>query len=104
MSAFTHKNVITEGSTEDFEKKKKNNRHRKQPLYTNVCVLDSLQLLSLSLIVAKEVSILTGVDVFMNLQQEPLAELKCLMRGLSLNKFNKKHHAACLCKYNKYVM
>lgn len=51
-------------------------------------VLNSLQLLPLSLIVAKEVSVLTGVDVLMNLQQEPLAEFKRLRRGFSLNAGN----------------
>lgn len=55
---------------------------------TQTCVLDSLQLLSLSLIVAEEVSILTGVHVFVNLQQEPLAELKRLRKGTLLNKNN----------------
>lgn len=50
-------------------------------LVTYMCVLDSLQVLPLPLIVAKEVSILTGVDMLMNLQQEPLAEFKCLKRG-----------------------
>lgn len=58
-----------------------------------VCVLDSLQLFSLSLIVAEEVSILTGMDVFMDLQQEPLTELKCLRRWLSLNKCNRTYPA-----------
>lgn len=65
-----------------------------------VCVGDSLQLLSLSLIVANEVSVLTGVDVFMNLQQEPLTELKCLMRDSSINKYNKTHtpnHTGLIC-------
>lgn len=57
------------------------------------CVLDSLQLFPLSLIVAEEVSILTGMDVFMDLQQEPLTELKCLRRWLSLNKCNKTYPA-----------
>lgn len=59
----------------------------------HVCVLDSLQLLSLSLIVAEEVSILTGMDVFMDLQQEPLTELKCLRRWSSLDKCNKTYLA-----------
>lgn len=57
-------------------------------MHKHLCVLDSLQLFSLSLIVAKEVSILTGVDVFMDLQQEPLAELKRLRGGLGSNKCN----------------
>lgn len=38
----------------------------------------SLQLLSLSLVIAEKVSVLTGVDVLVNLQQEPLAEFKRL--------------------------
>lgn len=41
-------------------------------------MLNSLQFLSLSLVVAEEVSILAGVHVFVNLQQEPLAEFKRL--------------------------
>lgn len=51
-------------------------------------MLDSLQLLSLSLIVAKEVAILTGVDVFVDLQQEPLAELKCLIKKIKKDSYH----------------
>lgn len=44
--------------------------------------MNSLQLLSLPLVVAEKVSILTGVNVLVNLQQEPLVELECLKEGL----------------------
>lgn len=43
-----------------------------------VCGLDSLQLLPLSLVVSKKVSVLAGVHVFVDLQQEPLAKLERL--------------------------
>lgn len=56
-----------------------------------MCVLNSLQILSLSLIVAQEVSILTGVDVLMNLQQEPLAEFKSLRRGVAIKYVSLKY-------------
>lgn len=72
-----HRNVIL---LEPMDKKKQGGETTHKSTTTHKCVLNSLQLLSLSLIVAKEVSILTGVDVFMNLQQEPLAEFKCLWR------------------------
>lgn len=39
---------------------------------------NSLQLLSLPLVVAEEVSVLAGVNVFVNLQQEPLVEFEGL--------------------------
>lgn len=44
----------------------------------------SLQLLSLPLVVAKKVSVLARVHVLVNLQQEPLAEFKCLKGELVL--------------------
>lgn len=43
---------------------------------------NSLQVLSLPLVVAKKVSILAGVHVLVNLQQEPLTEFKCLKESL----------------------
>lgn len=56
--------------------------------YINPC-FDLLQLFSLPLIVAEEVSILTGVNMFVDLQQEPFAELKCLNGELWINKSKK---------------
>lgn len=46
-------------------------------------VVDSLQLFSLPLIVAQEVSVLAGMDVLVDLQQEPLTELKGLKKTWS---------------------
>lgn len=43
---------------------------------------NSLQLLSLPLVVAKKVPVLARVHVLVNLQQEPLAEFKCLKESL----------------------
>lgn len=45
-------------------------------------VFNSLQLFSLLLVVAEKVSILAGVNVLVNLQQEPLAEFERLKESL----------------------